>query len=83
MVAALERGDTEAAHRLVDEGMVEVFVLVDPGRCADRLAAFASVGVEQSILFPVPSAGDWEATLGRTMDLLPDLLSLPTVSERV
>jgi len=59
MVAARERGDTEAAHRLVDEGMVEEFVLVDPGRCADRLAAFASVGVDQSILFPVPSAGDW------------------------
>jgi alkanesulfonate monooxygenase SsuD/methylene tetrahydromethanopterin reductase-like flavin-dependent oxidoreductase (luciferase family) len=83
MVAALERGDTEAAHRLVDEGMVAEFVLVDPNRCGDLLAAFARAGVDQSILFPVPSTDDWEATLRHTINLLPDLLSQPTVSERV
>lgn len=85
VVAALDRGDIEAAHRVIGDDMVDDFVLVgDLDRCADRVAAYLAAGVDQPALFPLPADGDWHTAIARTIDLattlLPDHSLLPEKS---
>lgn len=84
VVAALDRGDTDAAHRAIGDDMVDDFVLVgDLDRCADRVASYLAAGVDQPILFPLPADGDWEGTIMRTIDLATTLVPERSDTRRV
>ena len=75
IASALDRGEPEVANQLVDERMVDDFVLRgDPDRCAERVASYLDAGIDMPILFPTPGGGDWDGSVRRTIDIAPGLL---------
>lgn len=74
VVAALDGGDVEAAHAIVGDDMVDDFVLLgDPEQCAARIASYLELGVDRTILFPLPPDGDWASAVTAAIDVAPTL----------
>jgi alkanesulfonate monooxygenase SsuD/methylene tetrahydromethanopterin reductase-like flavin-dependent oxidoreductase (luciferase family) len=67
---ALRAGDRAAALALVNDAMVDDFLLSgDERQAAERIRGYQAAGVHLPILFPIAAAGQWDAAARRTIDI--------------
>lgn len=67
----LRDGDRPAALAVVDERMVDDFLLRgDAPRVLARIERYRAAGVDLPVLFPVPGGGDWVPAIRRAIDFI-------------